>query len=324
MDELLSVIIPIYNVQSYLKRCVDSVINQTHQNLEIILVDDGSPDRCGQICDDYEKTDSRIKVIHKKNGGLSDARNAGLEVATGEWISFIDSDDWIEPTMYTELLDNAHKYGAEISVGGVNDEIYGNGTTQIVKSTFNGKKEVECLEPVEAMRKHLVGSWAAWDKIYRRELFEGIRFPVGEINEDELIMLLLLERCSKIVYTNEVYYHYIRRAYSITTSSFSAAKLAWPRHCEDNLTWVKVHYPTLENVARQRYLNSLLWAMREMALGNGKFNVERRYVKKKLDEYYSDFVKLPLTKKETIRLYLHHRFPFIVYRAVEKLLTIRK
>ena len=114
MNPLISVIVPIYNVEKYLARCVDSIVNQTYKNLEIILVDDGSPDRCPQMCDDYAEKDSRIKVVHKKNGGLSDARNAGMAVATGEYISFIDSDDWIETSMFELLLNNIFQYDCEI------------------------------------------------------------------------------------------------------------------------------------------------------------------------------------------------------------------
>ena len=119
MNPLISVIVPIYNVEKYLARCVDSIVNQTYKNLEIILVDDGSPDRCPQMCDDYAEKDSRIKVVHKKNGGLSDARNAGMAVATGEYISFIDSDDWIETSMFELLINNIFQYDCEISCGGI-------------------------------------------------------------------------------------------------------------------------------------------------------------------------------------------------------------
>ena len=104
MGELISVIVPIYNVEKYIKKCIDSIINQTYKNLEIILVNDGSPDECGKICDEYERIDSRIVVIHKENGGLSDARNAGLKVMHGKYVAFVDSDDWIEPEMYLSLI----------------------------------------------------------------------------------------------------------------------------------------------------------------------------------------------------------------------------
>lgn len=126
MNPLISVIVPIYNVEKYLVRCVDSIVNQTYKNLEIILVDDGSPDRCPQMCDDYAEKDSRIKVVHKKNGGLSDARNAGMAVATGEYISFIDSDDWIETSMFELLLNNIFQYDCEISCGGIKARRIGN------------------------------------------------------------------------------------------------------------------------------------------------------------------------------------------------------
>ena len=109
MSDKISVIVPVYNVENYLRRCVDSIINQTYKNLEIILVDDGSPDNCPVICDEYAQKDSRIKVIHKENGGLSSARNCGMDMATGEYIGFVDGDDWIESDMYKFLIENAEK-----------------------------------------------------------------------------------------------------------------------------------------------------------------------------------------------------------------------
>lgn len=313
----VSVIVPVYKVEKYLYRCVDAILAQTHHEIEVILVDDGSPDQCGKICDEYAEKDLRVRVIHKVNGGLSDARNAGLEIATGEWISFIDSDDWIEPNMYEELLKNAEVYGAQISVGGVNDEVIINGEVQVLKTTFNGAEKVECMEPIDAMRKHLMGSWAAWDKIYRREIFEGIQYPVGEINEDEPIMLTLLKRCTTVVYTNVVYYHYVHRAESITTSAFSEKKMAWPRHCEENLQWILKHCPQLEDAALRRYLSSLLWAMREMALTNNRFIQEEKLVRSKILQYFGEFKRLPLTKGEKTRMYLIRYLPFKIYRLLE-------
>lgn len=169
---LISVIIPVYKTEAYLEKCVRSVMMQSYRNLEIILVDDGSPDGCPEICDEYAALDNRIKVIHKANGGLSDARNAGLNIASGIWISFIDSDDWIEPDMYEVLIRNANNTGAEISVGGVNDELISGDTILITKTTYKGVLINETLSPVQAMKRYFTTSWAAWDKIYRRELFQ--------------------------------------------------------------------------------------------------------------------------------------------------------
>lgn len=188
-----------------LEKCVRSVMMQSYHNLEIILVDDGSPDNCPQICDEYAAQDERIKVIHKANGGLSSARNAGLDIASGNWVSFIDSDDWIEPDMYEILLQNAINTNAEISVGGVNDEVVDKDAVTVTKTTYHGVLKTEILSPAEAMARYFTTSWAAWDKIYRKELFQTIRFPVGEINEDEAIVLKLLDSCTTIAYTNQVF-----------------------------------------------------------------------------------------------------------------------
>ena len=158
----ISVVIPIYNVEKYIERCIDSVLNQTYMNLEIILVDDGSPDRCGEICDNYAQIDKRIRVIHKENGGLSSARNAGLRIATGDYISFVDSDDWIEPHMYETLLKNAINYKAQISSGGVTDLVEKGETYIPIKSTFNGNIEIFFDNKEESIKRFFSLSWAAW------------------------------------------------------------------------------------------------------------------------------------------------------------------
>lgn len=260
----VSVIVPIYNVEPYLRKCVDSILAQTHRELEVILVDDGSPDGCPAICDEYAAKDARVQVIHKANGGLSDARNAGLDAARGEWLSFIDSDDWIGPDMYETLLKNAAEHGAQMSVGGVADEVEENGAYRVVRSTA-GEPD-EALGRIAAMRKYFAGSWSAWDKIYRREVFDGIRFPKGEINEDEAIVLQLLDRCGTVVYTGRVFYHYQRRQQSITTAAYSPKKLAWYRHCRANLDWVQEHHPELEKCAAKKLTESIISSLTQIAI----------------------------------------------------------
>lgn len=267
MNELLSVIVPIYNVESYLKKCIDSIIKQTYKNLEIILVDDGSPDKCGIMCDEYASMDERIKVIHKENGGLSDARNAGLDIMTGKYVAFVDSDDWIEDTMYECLIKNMERFGADISYGGVADDLEENGEITTIKKSKYGVTDFS-EETIEAMKRYFLGSWATWDKVYRASVFMGVRFPVGEINEDEAIVLRLLNKCKTVCYTNQICYHYMKRenSNSITMSSFSEKKLVWVKHCVDNLKYIKVYYPNLEKYAALRYRRSLLWAINEIAL----------------------------------------------------------
>lgn len=294
MEKLISVIVPVYNVEAYLRKCVDSICAQTYRNLEIILVDDGSPDNCGAICDEYARKDPRVKVIHKKNGGLSDARNAGLDICNGEYVAFVDSDDWIEPQMYQRLYELIEQFDAEMAIGGIVDEVVENGETRTVNIT-QYEKAPFAEDNLEMMRRYFQTAWAAWDKLYRAELFDGIRYPVGEINEDEAIVLQLLDRCRRVCYSNEVFYHYIRRTdgTSITTSSFSEKKLAWVKHCRDNLEFIREKYPELELDAAARYRSSLLWALREIALCENDLEKERKWVKKLLREEKTLFRAVP-------------------------------
>ena len=321
MHPCISVIVPVYKVEAYLKKCVDSILGQTYQNLEIILVDDGSPDNCGEICDEYAARDPRIKVIHKPNGGLSDARNAGLDVCTGEYIGFVDSDDWIEPHMYQRLYELIQQFNADMAFGGVADDVLQGNIVRTVKTSDYGETPF-AEDNVAAMRRYFHGSWAAWDKLYRAELFREIRYPVGEINEDEAIVLPLLDRCNAVCYTNEVFYHYVRRVdgTSITTSAFSEKKLAWPKHCRDNLAFIRAKYPQLEESAVARYRSSLLWVLREMALSEKSFPAAHAEVMAQLKENRAAFLRAPFNNKSDRMRYLFMvSVPFPVLKTILKL-----
>ena len=314
--QMISVIVPVYKVEPYLRRCVDSILAQSYTNLEIILVDDGSPDNCPAICDEYAAKDDRVRVIHKPNGGLSDARNAGLDIATGEWLSFIDSDDWIESSMYEILIKNANKHDAQISIGGVLDELMTEYGIIVRKTTAGESITTESREKLDAIRHFLTHSWSAWDKIYRREVFDGIRYPVGEINEDEAIALRLLNNCDRVAYTNEPFYHYISRPESITTSSFSLKKLDWYRHCKANLEWIREHYPELEEYAAVRYRSSIMYSLNELALFDP---LQENYIIELMTELKSNrglFKRLPSSRSEKLRAFLLTSFPFGVYRSI--------
>lgn len=216
MDEkiLVSVIIPVYMVEDYIEDCLESVINQTYQKLEIILVDDGSIDNCPKICDRYAEKDVRIKVIHKSNGGLSDARNKGLDVMTGDAVFFLDSDDWIEKDTIESMVKTYEKYDVEIVCGGIRN-IYDNYTER-----FNGIKEglftkEEAL--YDLVKDNNIGVVAV-NKLYDSKLFADIRYPVGRIHEDEFVIHRLLLKCKNVYCKNELYYNYRRRRDgSITT-----------------------------------------------------------------------------------------------------------
>lgn len=205
---LISVIVPVYKVEPYLRQCLDSLLSQTYENLEIILVDDGSPDNCGVICDEYATKERRIRVIHQENGGVSAARNAGLEAASGAYLGFVDSDDWIEPDMYEHLLLGLLQAQVDISICGHWQE---NGSGRALRGwerqeALNTEEAVALLLKDEQMRSYL------WDKLYRRELFQGVRFPVGSTFEDVAVQHRLFTRAKKVFCLPETLYHYRQRS----------------------------------------------------------------------------------------------------------------
>jgi len=225
MEHKITVIVPVYKVESYLHKCVDSIINQTYTNLEIILVDDGSPDNCGAICDEYAKKDIRIVVIHKENGGLSSARNAGLNIAAGDYIAFIDSDDTIELEMFEQMFTVIQSENADMVICGVKcvDE---NGlevdfrSAPIVNSIMDKKQAFQSIS-------QSVWHVTVWNKLYKADLFKDIRFPEGKVHEDEFTVHHIFNKCEKIVTTDEKLYIYLQRSGSIT-SDYSIKRLdAW-------------------------------------------------------------------------------------------------
>ena len=214
--DLISVIVPVYKVEKYLNRCVDSIINQTYKNLEIILVDDGSPDNCGKICDDYAKLDKRIKVIHKKNGGLSDARNAGLSVAKGKYIGFVDSDDYISENMYEILYKELVKNKADISIC---KYIYFKNkipefTTDYEITSYTNKEAI--LELIKIKQRKIQDY--AWNKLYKRKLFKKIRYPKNFVFEDIGTTYLLFYEAKKIINIDCILYAYYDNSNSITSN----------------------------------------------------------------------------------------------------------
>lgn len=219
MNKIVSVIVPVYRVEHYLNRAVDSILNQTYQHLDIILVDDGSPDRCGEICDEYAVIDSRVRVIHKSNGGLSSARNAGLEIANGEYVLFVDSDDFIQAHMVERLLGVIEKekfdivqcsffrFASDIPQERLTDQI------EIV-SKYDALKRID-----EAVYM------AAWNKIYKKDLFADIRFPEGKIHEDVGCTYKLFFDSEGIAVISDELYGYYVNPDSITTSKIKENKL---------------------------------------------------------------------------------------------------
>jgi glycosyltransferase involved in cell wall biosynthesis len=209
MPELISVIVPIYNVERYLEKCVDSIIAQTYRDLEIILCNDGSTDGCGAICDRYAGLDSRVRVVHKENGGLSDARNAGIEIARGSWYVFIDSDDFITPDTIERMHTAAVSTDSQIAVCNM-IRIYDDGGTE----PFYRPAQEQTLLAGET-RFETLKQPSACNKLFRADLFEGVRFPKGKFYEDTFVYHILAHRAKNIVLTGHDGYFYLSRRESI-------------------------------------------------------------------------------------------------------------
>lgn len=223
-DELISVVVPVYKVEKYLDKCVESIVAQTYNKLEIILVDDGSPDKCPVICDEWAEKDSRIVVIHQQNAGLSEARNAGVRAASGRYIGFVDSDDYIAHNMYETLYSVIKKYDADIAVCNFSylDE-YGNPVDENIKSPIKN----ELLNKEQAFQKldmRNTNYWyyvTAWNKLYKKEILEKVAFRVGKIHEDEFSIHHFFDAASKIITIDDSLYFYIQHKGSIMTATFT-------------------------------------------------------------------------------------------------------
>lgn len=228
-NPLISVIVPVYNVERYIHECVDSILKQTYTNLEVILVDDGSTDNSGTICDEYEKSDNRIIVIHKKNCGLSAARNSGLDIARGEYIGFVDSDDWIEPAMYSELLDGFHEssgsFDKVLLTNGMLYDYHEDTQFETLARPASWKREhpqvIKASDFGEAMLSESSNHYV-WSKLYKREVFDLVRFREGRNDEDTFLTYELAKAIRHsdwvVVEIDSIVYHYRHRQGSISNN----------------------------------------------------------------------------------------------------------
>lgn len=258
MDSLISVIVPIYNVEKYLDRCVDSVINQTYKNLEIILVDDGSTDNCPKMCDDYAKKDSRIKVVHKKNGGLSDARNAGMKVATGEYVSFIDSDDYISLDFYETLLQTIVDNDSDIVECSVvkfyEDNNFDEYSDDLKVTNYDTLYALDGLINENPFKQHV------WNKLYKSSVALDIPYAVGKLNEDEFWTYQVFGKAKKVTRINKTMYYYFQRGSSIMGNGYNIKRLDALEGKMNRQAYIEKNFPTLATKAKVDLYGSCIFA----------------------------------------------------------------
>lgn len=246
-EPLISVIVPVYKVEDYLQRCVESICRQTYRNLEIILVDDGSPDRCGELCDALAREDARIRVIHKENGGLSSARNAGLAIMQGEYVGFVDSDDWVEPEMYGLLMDLIQTHGGTIAACGISCDFM-DGSSVLYNPAYPEESEISLFSVPEALAeltRHTRITNSVCDKLFHRCVFDTCRMTEGQINEDFEIMPLCLEKSPVIAYSPQPMYHYQMTPSSITRGGFRPVHFTESRLSRKRMAYYREHYPDI-------------------------------------------------------------------------------
>ena len=300
MKDKLSIIVPIYNVEKYLKECIDSLINQTYLNLEIILVDDGSTDSSGKIADEYKKIDNRIKVIHKTNGGLADARNKGLDVATGKYIAFVDSDDWIALNTYEYSIDMMEKYNSDMFVFRA-------------ISCYNDKThEVKNPNKYEIIKnKDIFDYWeiigrGVCDKVFIREYWNDIRFPFGKTSEDIFVIYKLMAKAKVTILTSNIYYYYRQRIGSISKSR--NIRIDSHEAYVNAREFIKNNYPNSYNKFMKNYVINCMGLYNSIILHDKNNKLKKNMfeeIKKNKDYILKNNVSL--IKKVQLYILLHYK-----------------
>lgn len=285
--EKISVIIPIYKDEKYLDRCVQSVLKQSYANLEIILVDDGSPDKCPKMCDDYEKLDERIKVIHKENGGLSDARNVGVKASTGECIFFLDSDDYIDLNCLEILLNDLKNNDADVAVGGhvrFDDEKFW--SENIISSNVEVLNRMEFLKRFcEHERVNLV---TAWGKLFKREIIGDLLFPKGKVCEDEYLTFRFYDRAKRITINNSTLYKYYQREGSIMSSKSINLSLDEIDSAVTQLEYFKLQEPEIYSLMLKNRLYLNVYDLMKIYRNKEISKAEKKNYVEKIKFYYND------------------------------------
>lgn len=298
----ISIVVPIYNVEQYLRRCIDSLLAQTYKHLKIILVDDGSTDNSGQICDEYAKTYENITVIHKKNQGLGPARNSGLDVVDTEYVAFVDSDDWISPETYEVMYERLTSYGCDVSTCG-----------RIIVQEGKQDKKVFCLgKEIVLTGEDAVGRFllqkdlnmSACDKLFKTKLFNDVRFPSYYASEDIVPVYKVLSKANKVVLTGKPFYHYFFRVGSITRSSFSEKRFGTYIYSQEVAADARDKFSALAESANCFEYDALLMLWRAMRRSGYKGSEKKKIYKEIKKNYRRIFRNKKLTKKHKIYTFL--------------------
>lgn len=311
-NPLISVIVPVYKVEPYLERCVNSIRNQTYTNLEIILVDDGSPDRCGEMCDALAKEDSRVRVFHKENGGQSSARNLGLDNMTGEYVGFVDSDDWIEPDMYQHLYDLLVEYRAQVSCCGTQKD-FPNGQKSYFNPYYPKETGIRAYNRKEALCEMLQNvriTYSPCDKLYHKDVFVGLRMTEGQIYEDMEILPKWVERANTVVYDPVPKYHYIMTETSTIRGIYNLRRMRESDIALAKAEDYKIRYPELYDEAMARYI-AICLSVIHLSRGIDECAQRRSELIKQIRGDIPRSVRTAMRKPEKLKLAVFRFSPFL-------------
>ena len=319
MNKLVSIVVPVYNVENYLEECVESLRNQSYKELEIILVDDGSTDRCGEICDQYSTKDSRIIVYHKENGGLSDARNYGIDRAHGELLGFVDSDDYVDSGMIAGMVSSLVQEDADIAICGYK-KVYKNvilNKTPPARSYTRAQALYQLLRGID-FQDHV------WAMIFRTELWEGIRFPKGKLYEDVRTTYKLFMKANKIISISECFYNYRQRGSSIVKRDFNSGKLQCLEAEEELLNVPEFSDKQYRNCIEKRLLRTKGYVIQEILLHStdDAFNSQQDIVRSIQKEYQHNAVNIISSNEYSTSLKLLAAYSALGYQALKH--TYRK
>ena len=297
-EQLLTVVVPVYNVREYLERCFSSVTGQDYRNMEIILVDDGSTDGSGQLCDELAGRDNRVRVIHKENGGLGSARNAGMDNAKGEILSFIDSDDWIEPGMYTTMVGLMRKDRSQIAACGI-QRVTERGEISYYNDDLDERAVYSTEEALRELPRNERLSNSMCNKLFRRETMDGLRINEQIAYEDNPYTPRCIARAERVSYTAEPFYCYFERAGSISRKAFSVREFDRITADRMRLEFYRTEFPQCEDAAAIAFIGSCLKIYHQSA-GSGDQEIEekRSQLARELRETIRQYPDLPFTKKQ--------------------------
>lgn len=321
MRPVISIIVPIYNVEHYLRECLESILNQTFKQFELILVNDGSSDKSGKICAEYAKLDNRVILINKNYGGVSSARNTGLAIAKGEYIGFVDSDDYIHKDMYKDLYELCNKTNSDISISKLGREVNGE---VINKEKEFFIKEMDNSEAMKELFKGILYRFSLCNKLFKKKCFNGIQFPEGRIHEDLSTTYRLFANSNKATYINKIGYIYVKRENSILTTRFSEKRMDAFIGWEEIIRFMNSNYTNLE----EEYMSCFAFAVTDYiyyALNQAQDKVQLNHYLRLIQSYgRKHYGKIVKNKRVSIKSKYSIFFLLINIKLFKTLLIFRK